>query len=57
MLKRNVRVRFIGFSDTGSSSQASEDSYAIRVSTGYFNNREQVETFKSVLQEVLSRIS
>ena len=57
MLKRNVRVRFIGFSDTGSSSQPSEDVYAIRVSTGHFNTPGHVETFKGILQEILSRIS
>ena len=57
MLKRNVRVRFIGFSDTGSSSQPGKDVYAIRVSTAYFNTLEQVETFKRILQEVLSSIS
>jgi selenocysteine lyase/cysteine desulfurase len=57
MLKRNVRVRFIGFADSGSASQATEDSYAIRVSTGYFNSLEHVEVFKRVLREVLSRIS
>jgi len=57
MLKRDVRVRFIGFSDTGSASQAGANAYAIRVSTAHFNTREQVETFKRVLQEVLSSIS
>jgi isopenicillin-N epimerase len=57
MLKRNVRVRFIGFSDTGSSSEAGTDAYAIRVSTGYFNTHEHVETFKRGLQEVLSSIA
>ena len=47
LLKKNIQVRSIGF--TGM--------YAIRVSTGYFNTAEQIETFSSALQDVLKRIS
>ena len=57
LLKRKIQVRSIGFADTGSSSQASELSYAIRVSTAWFNTADQIESFRNALQEVLRRVS
>ena len=56
LLERKIQVRSIGFSNAGASNRSPEESYAIRVSTAYFNTGEQVEIFKNALQEVLMRI-
>jgi selenocysteine lyase/cysteine desulfurase len=56
LLDRNVQVRSIGFQDAGSSGGASSDTYAIRVSTGYFNTAGDIDAFEDALQAVLSRI-
>ncbi len=56
LLDRNIQIRSIGFPDTGSSGQSSEDSYAIRVSTGYFNTASQIEVLNDALQSVSMRI-
>lgn len=57
LLKKNIQVRFIGFEDADAATGMSSQSYAIRVSTAYFNTAGQVETFRNALQEVLMRVS
>jgi len=56
LLDRNIQIRSIGFRDAGSSGQSSEDSYALRVSTGYFNTASNIDNFKQALQAVLTDI-
>jgi selenocysteine lyase/cysteine desulfurase len=56
LLERKIQVRSIGFSNAGSSSRSPEESYAIRVSTAFFNTGKQIEIFTEALQEVLMRI-
>ena len=56
LLERKVQVRSIGFSNGGSSNRPPEESYAIRVSTAYFNTAGQIEIFRKALKEVLMRI-
>jgi len=56
LLERKIQVRSIGFSNAGSSNRPPEESYAIRVSTAYFNTGKQVEIFRNALKEVLMRI-
>jgi selenocysteine lyase/cysteine desulfurase len=57
LLARKIQVRSIGFSNAGSSNRSPEESYAIRVSTAFFNTGEQIEIFRKALQEVLMRIA
>jgi len=57
LLERNIQVRSIGFSNAGVANSPHEESYAIRVSTAYFNTAGQIEIFKNALQEVLKRIA
>jgi selenocysteine lyase/cysteine desulfurase len=57
LLERKIQVRSIGFSNAGTSNNSAEASYAIRVSTAYFNTAKQIEMFKNALQEVLMRIA
>ena len=57
LLARKIQVRSIGFSNAGSSNGSPEESYAIRVSTAFFNTGEQIEIFRKALQEVLMRIA
>ena len=52
LLKKKIQVRFIGFRDAVSESE----SYAIRVSTAYFNTAGQIERFQGALQDVLMRL-
>ena len=56
LLERKIQVRSIGFSNAGTSNRFPEESYAIRVSTAFFNTGKQVEIFAEALQEVLMRI-
>ena len=56
LLDRNIQVRSIGFQNAGTSGQSSADSYAIRVSTGYFNTVSDVEMFERELATVLMGI-
>jgi selenocysteine lyase/cysteine desulfurase len=56
LLKRKIQVRSIGFQDSVSANESSNSSYAIRVSTAYFNTAGQVESFKDALQDVLMRV-
>lgn len=57
LLKKNIQVRSIDFSNADYTNQSAKQSYAIRVSTGYFNTAGEIEIFKHALQEVLMRIS
>jgi selenocysteine lyase/cysteine desulfurase len=57
LLERNIQVRSIGVPNASSAKKSSEKSYALRVSTAYFNTAGQIEIFKNALQEVLQRIS
>jgi hypothetical protein len=52
LLKRKIQLRFIGFQDAGSEGE----SYALRVSTAYFNTAGQIERFQDALQDVLMRV-
>jgi selenocysteine lyase/cysteine desulfurase len=56
LLDRNIQLRSIGFPDAGSSEKLSDDSYALRASTGYFNTASDIEFFEHALQAVLTRI-
>jgi selenocysteine lyase/cysteine desulfurase len=56
LLKKKIQVRSIGFQDAVSANESSNGSYAIRVSTGYFNTAGQVESFRDALQDVLMRV-
>ena len=56
LLDRNIQVRSIGFADAGSSGESSEASYAVRVSTGYFNTTSQIKLLNDALEAVLTRI-
>ena len=56
LLDRNIQVRSIGFPDAGSSGESPEESYAIRVSTGYFNTDSDIDYLEHALQAVLMRI-
>jgi selenocysteine lyase/cysteine desulfurase len=51
LLRKNIQVRSIGFTDG-----ANRTSHVIRVSTGYLNTADQVEIFKTALQEVLTHV-
>ena len=57
LLKRNIQIRPIGIPKTGTSYGSSEKSYALRVSTGYFNSINDIELFKSSLKDVLKKIN
>ena len=57
LLKRNVQVRTIGFPNANSVENANQRLYAVRVSPGYFNSRQDIETFQKILPEVLGKIS
>ena len=57
LLKRNIQIRPIGIPKTGTSYGSSEKSYALRVSTGYFNSMDEIELFKSSLKDVLKKIN
>ncbi len=52
LLKKNIQVRSIGFDDRGA-----EESYVVRVSTGYLNTADEIARFKGELQSVLQRLS
>ena len=52
LLKKKIQVRFIGFQDSDSGGE----SYALRVSTAYFNNAQQIERFQDALRDVLMRV-
>jgi selenocysteine lyase/cysteine desulfurase len=56
LLEKKIQVRSIGFSNAGSLDRSPEQSYAIRVSTAYFNTSGQIEIFRNALKEVLMRI-
>ncbi len=56
LLDRNIQVRSIGFPDAGSSGELPEESYARRVSTGYFNTASDIDYLEHALQAVLMRI-
>ena len=56
LLDRNIQIRSIGLRDTGSSGRPSADSYALRVSTAYFNTADDIDLFERALQAVLTRI-
>jgi selenocysteine lyase/cysteine desulfurase len=56
LLDRNIQVRSIGFTASGTSAASSDAAYAIRVSTAYFNTPDQIERFTAALQDVLQRI-
>ena len=51
--KRNLRIRSIGFN---AFTKPGQKDYALRVSTGIFNNRDQLDYFQVALKEVLSSI-
>ncbi len=56
LLARNIQIRSIPVPNADSLHQSSEYSYALRVSTAYFNSASQIEIFKSALREVLMSI-
>jgi len=56
LLDKGIQVRSIGFPNAGSSGQSSEDSYALRVSTGYFNTASDIDSFEHALKTVLTGI-
>jgi selenocysteine lyase/cysteine desulfurase len=56
LLDRNIQVRSIGFADGGASNQSTAESYALRVSTAYFNSASDIKLFEDALRAVLSRI-
>ncbi len=57
LLKKNIQVRSIGFQNAVYSDRPHEESYVIRVSTGYFNSSGDIDRFKSALRGVLQRLS
>ncbi len=57
LLEKNIRVRSIGIPTPGNPNKLSTKTYAIRVSTGYFNTPEDVDSFKFALRDVLNRIN
>jgi len=56
LLKKNIQIRAIGFANNSNSNPDAEPVFALRVSTGYFNSSEHVDTFSDALQEVLTGI-
>ncbi len=50
LLKKNIQIRSIGFKDPLGEGQKI---YALRVSTGIFNRREQLEYFQQSLEDIL----
>lgn len=56
LLERNIQVRSIGFANAGSSGRSSEESFALRVSTGYFNTASDIDSFAHALEAVLAGI-
>jgi len=50
LLKKNIQIRSIGFFD---SINATEKSYALRVSTAIFNTNEHIQQFEDSIKEVL----
>jgi isopenicillin-N epimerase len=56
LLKKNIQIRSIGFNNSIPGSHTSDELFALRVSTAYFNTDEQVTTFQSALRDVLTHI-
>jgi len=56
LLKKNIQVRYIGIPGTEGASGQTEASFAIRVSTAYFNSSGDIETLKRELVDVLKRV-
>jgi len=57
LLERNIQIRYIAIPNVDSPDRASENLYALRVSTAYFNTAGQIETFRNALREVLTDIN
>jgi len=57
LLERNIQIRSIGIPKPGNLNPTSEKTYALRVSTGYFNSMDEIELLKSSLKDVLKKIN
>jgi len=57
LMERNIQIRYIAIPNVDSPGQSSENLYALRVSTAYFNTAVQIETFGIALKEVLTHIN
>jgi len=57
LLKKKVQVRTVFFPIVDFSGQPLQQSYVVRVSTGYFNKVSDVEEFALALEEVLTNLN
>ena len=57
LMERNIQIRSIGIPETGSVNNTFNKSYALRVSTGYFNSNKEIEFFTISLEDVLKKIN
>ena len=56
LLVKNIQIRSIAVPNADASGQSVDSSYALRVSTAYFNTAGQIQTFRTALQEVLKNL-